>query len=174
MRTSDRIKVEQYSYLIRFVHFVIYLIPPILRTPFWKIIFAKYGKNVMIGEKSYFHYPWKIQIGDGADIGKGFEAYPSYQYKEAIISIGKNVLIAPNCTIFGAGHPTDNAVANAHVAESVILEDDTYIGGNVTIRYGVVIGRNSIVAAGSVVVKNVEPFTIVGGNPAKQIGIVNK
>lgn len=128
----------------------------------------------MIGEGCYFHYPWKISISSGADIGKGFQAYPSYQFKEAKILIGKNVLIAPNCTIFGAGHPTNNAVAAAHIAESVQIENDVYIGGNVTIRYGVTIGQNAIVAAGSVVVKNVAPFSIVGGNPAKEIGQVER
>lgn len=126
----------------------------------------------MIGEGCYFHYPWKIFIDEGADIGKGFQAYPSFQFKEAIIYIGENVLIAPNCTIFGAGHPTNNAVASAHVADSVRIENDAYIGGNVTIRYGVTVGNNAIVAAGSVVVKDVEPFSIVGGNPAKVIGRV--
>jgi len=49
------------------------------------------------------------------------------------------------------------------------IEDDVWIGMNVLVLKGVTIGRGAIVAAGSVVTKNVEPWTVVGGNPAKLI-----
>lgn len=77
-------------------------------------------------------------------------------------------MIAPNLSIFGAGHPIDNPLSS-HIAEPVVIENDVYIGGNVTIRYGVTIGEGAIVASGAVVVKDVAPFTVVGGNPAKCI-----
>ena len=55
----------------------------------------------------------------------------------------------------------------------IIIEDDVWIGSNVVILTNVIIGKGSIIAAGAVVTSNVESFTVVGGVPAKQIGIRN-
>jgi len=82
------------------------------------------------------------------------------------VTIGSDVLIGPNLCIYGAGHPVESPI-DKHIGESVSIGDGVYIGGNVLIRYGVTIGANSIVAMGSVVVSNVEPFSVYGGNPAK-------
>ena len=82
-------------------------------------------------------------------------------------------MAAPNLCIFGAGHPVSNPLTE-HVADDVIIRRDVYIGGNVTIRYGVTIGEGAIIASGSVVVKDVPSRTVVGGNPAKIIGSVDK
>lgn len=62
----------------------------------------------------------------------------------------------------GEKNPEDDA--------DVIIEDDVWVGCNVTILKGVTIGRGGIVAAGAVVTKSVPPYTIVGGVPAKKIG----
>lgn len=56
------------------------------------------------------------------------------------------------------------------LTESITIEDDVWVGFGAIILSGVTIGRGSIIAAGAVVTKNVAPFTIVGGNPAKTIG----
>ena len=166
MKRSDRFLDESYGYVERFVNFLISLSPPPIRRLFYKVAFAKFGRNVFIGEKCYFKYPWKISIGDNSSIGMGCQMYPSYQFKDAVIVIEEDVLTAPNMIIFGAGHSVNDS-RNSHVAESVFIRKNAYIGGNVTIRYGVEIGESAVVAAGSVVIKNVEPFTVVGGNPAR-------
>jgi acetyltransferase-like isoleucine patch superfamily enzyme len=103
----------------------------------------------------------------------GCQIYPSYQFKDAFITIEENVMTAPNLVIFGAGHPVQNP-QDSHVAASVTIRRNAYVGGNVTIRYGVEIGESAVVAAGSVVTKNVEPFTVVGGNPAKFLATIEK
>ena len=66
-----------------------------------------------------------------------------------------------------------NIPQDGHRAESVIIRKNVYIGGNVTIRYGVEIGESAVIAAGSIVTKDVAPFTVVGGNPAKFLRNVN-
>lgn len=169
MLKKDRLLVENYHYLESFAYLLIAICPPFIRRLIYKVIFKEFGKNIHIGEGCYFEYPWKIRIGDDSNIGKGCQIYPSYQFKDVYVTIGKNVMIAPNCTIFGAGHPIDSPI-DTHIAENVTIHDNVYIGGNVTIRYGVEIGSDSVIAAGSVIVKDVLPKSIVGGNPAKEIG----
>ena len=143
--------------------------PPFVRRGVWKLALGKLGKNVLIGQGCHFHYPWKVRIGDNSSLGAGATMYPSYQYRDCYITIENNVMIAPNLTVYGAGHPSDSPL-DTHVAGQVVIRENAYIGGNVTIRYGVTIGRGAVVAMGSVVVKDVPDFAIVGGNPARVIG----
>lgn len=91
------------------------------------------------------------------------------------VSLGKYVLIAPNVTITGDDHNYD--IAGTPVMFSgrpelrfTLIEDDVWVGQNVSIRAGVVVGRGSILAMGAVITKDVEPYSIVGGVPAKVIG----
>lgn len=65
----------------------------------------------------------------------------------------------------GRDHAAEHPVSNGHV----VIENDVWIGESVTIMSGVRIGSGSVVAANSLVHKDVEPYTIVGGNPAKMI-----
>ena len=86
-------------------------------------------------------------------------------------------MFGPNVTIRGGNHRID--VIGRYMIEikeneklpdndkDVIIEDDVWVGCNVTILKGVVIGKGSIVAAGSVVTKSCQPYSIIGGNPAK-------
>ena len=99
------------------------------------------------------------------------------------ITIGRNVIIGANCTIidtdfhdyyeiskreYSSEISKQNFVPNA----PVIIEDNVKIGMNVTILKGVKIGRNTIVAANSVVVRNVPSDVIIGGNPAKVLKVI--
>lgn len=89
------------------------------------------------------------------------------------VTIGNNVITAQHVGISGLNHgytDVDVPIRNqkCNIAE-VIIEDDCWIGTNVVITSGVTIGKHAVVAGGSVVTKNVPPFTIVAGNPAKII-----
>jgi acetyltransferase-like isoleucine patch superfamily enzyme len=89
-----------------------------------------------------------VQIGDRALIGYGTKI------------ISSNHVIPPNRgSIFHAGYDK----------RPVVIGKDVWIGANVIILPGRTIGEGAVIAAGSVVTKNVEPYTIVGGNPAKLI-----
>jgi acetyltransferase-like isoleucine patch superfamily enzyme len=168
VKAKDVFLVENFDYAVKILDIVIYALPPLLRRPIFKLLFKEFGKNVMIGEHSHFHYPWKVKLANNVSIGRGAQFYPSYQIKDAFIQIDENVMAAPNLCIFGAGHPIDNPL-DQHIGETVHIKRDVYIGGNVTIRYGVTVGEGAIIASGSVVVKDVAPGDIVGGNPAKVI-----
>lgn len=87
------------------------------------------------------------------------------------VSIGNNVIMAQHVVISGLNHGYEDI--NVPIKEQVcstaeiIIEDDSWIGANVVITAGVKIGKHSIVAAGSVVTKDVPAYSIVGGNPAR-------
>ena len=113
-----------------------------------------------------------ISIGANTRIhGSCIHAYKS-------ITIGENCLIAANTNIFDAhGHSLSFENISNRIftrdtqseAKPVVIEDNVWIGLNSIILPGVTIGEGSIVAAGSVVTKNVPPLCITGGNPAKVI-----
>ena len=87
------------------------------------------------------------------------------------IIIGYNVMVGPRVSFYTAGHPTDAEVRKTDLEFGlpIHIESNVWIGGNAVILPGITIGRNSIIAAGSVVTKDVPGNTIVGGNPARVI-----
>lgn len=89
------------------------------------------------------------------------------------IVVGKNVMIAPNVVIIAFSHGIENfgvpMAKQNDIEEKVIIEDDVWISANCTIGKGVIIGKGSIIAANSFVNKDIEPYSIVGGVPAKLI-----
>lgn len=104
----------------------------------------------------------------------GFIGYNSWICPKVIM--GNYVLIAPELAILGGDHnyktPGKPIIFNGRpaVLETTNIEDDVWIGYRVTVSAGVTIGRGAIVASGSVVTKDVEPYTIVGGVPAVEVG----
>lgn len=110
-----------------------------------------------------------IEIGANSRInGSCIHAYKS-------IKIGKNCLIAANCQIIdGNGHDlsfsnVENRINTSGDAEEIIIEDNVWIGANSMILPGVKIGYGSVIAAGSIVAKDIPGMCIAGGNPAKII-----
>lgn len=116
-----------------------------------------------------------LSVGDGTSIPKGSTFYCT----KAPLTIGKKVLFGPKPTIITGDHRTD--LLDKHIIDitddeklpendqPVVIEDGCWIGANVTILKGVTIGHDSVVAAGSVVTKSCEPYSIIGGVPAKLI-----
>lgn len=84
------------------------------------------------------------------------------------IDIGDDVMIGPNVNIITSGHPLEPARRRAFVtAKPIVIERNVWIAAGATIIGGVTIGENAVVAAGSVVTRDVPPNTLVGGNPAR-------
>ncbi len=90
------------------------------------------------------------------------------------VTLGKYTMLAPNVSILGGDHIFDNP--NSPIIFSgrpkmpvTNIGDDVWIGANVCLMAGLTIGNGAIIAAGAIVTKNIEPYGIYGGNPAKLI-----
>lgn len=137
----------------------------------------KIGSHFHSGRNVCFWAKNNITIGDNFYIGRNSQI-------ECDATIGNNVIFANCVALVGrydhhylqVGTPTrlasqirDNDYTWKGLQSKIIIEDDVWIGYGAIILSGVKIGKGSIVAAGSVITKNVEPYTIVGGNPANFI-----
>ncbi len=114
------------------------------------------------------------EIGEGLKIGNNSNIGPySYIGCSGYIEIGNNVMISPRVSIYAENHVfdrTDIPMKEQGVKKQfVTIEDDCWIAANSIILAGVTIGKGSVVSAGSVVTKDVPPYSLVGGVPARII-----
>ena len=87
------------------------------------------------------------------------------------VTIGNDIRLAQNITLSGLNHNYEDVSMPIHVqgvsTAPIIIEDETWIGANVVVVAGVTIGKHSIVAAGSIVTKDIPPYSVAVGNPAR-------
>ncbi|RUR35031.1 acetyltransferase [Clostridium perfringens] len=143
--------------------------------PLIRFSFEKCGINVVIGRN--FKAIGIENLNVGNDVSLGSENL--FMCTRAKIFIGDGVMTGPRVTMITGGHRYDIKGINMknngkdpkfpENAKDIILEGDNWIGSNATILKGVIIGSGAIVASGAVVTKNVKPYSIVGGVPAKLI-----
>ncbi|MFZ7119511.1 MAG: acyltransferase [Eubacteriaceae bacterium] len=157
-----------YSYVHSISNKIIDLLPYPLRHIIYKLRLKNLGTGVYIDYECDFRYHKKISIGDNTIINRGVKIFGSFYSKDVEIVIGKNCKLAPYVKIFSAGHD-HSYLGLPDNAASIIIEDYVWVGGGSIITQGVTLGEGSIVGAGSVVTKDVAPYTIVGGVPAKFI-----
>jgi len=148
------------------------------------IIYLKYRKKKFksIGENvdykqihSKYLFPQNITLNKNSKV-------LDYAYFDGVggIEIGECTIIAPKCTIITSNHNYDEEKVdmlpfnNTLITKKVTIQKYCWIGRNVMIMPGVTIGKACIIAAGSVVAKSVNPYSIAGGNPAKLIKNRNK
>ena len=123
-------------------------------------------------DKLIINQPFYCDYGKHISVGKRFFAnFNLTVLDEALVTIGDDCFMGPNVSIYTACHSTDPQERNSRQewALPVTIGDNVWIGGSVTILPGVTIGSNVTVGAGSVVTKDVEPNTVVAGNPARII-----
>lgn len=109
-----------------------------------------------------------VTIGDRSSLGVDSQVFGP-------VTIGSNVMMGPECCILTRNHQHDRCDIpmidqGYEDYRPVVIGDDVWIGRRVIILPGVTVGGGSIIAAGAVVSKDVKPYSIVGGVPAKQIG----
>jgi len=163
-----KLKFSLFSFADNLLFLVFQILPYFLRLPFYKILFSDFGKRNHIDFRCYFRYAHKISIGSDVSINRGSSFFAGYLVKEASISIGDHVAIGPECRFFAAGHDTED-LNLADTGAPIVVGSYVWIGGGTVILQGVTVGEGAIVAGGSLVTKSVEPYTIVGGNPARKI-----
>ena len=129
-------------------------------------IFGSHGEGVRVVQPFCCDYGKNIHVGDRFFANHGLQILDA-----ATVTFGNDVYLGPNCLFSTAGHPVDAGLRNAGLefALPITVGDDVWLGANALIMPGVTIGSGSVVAAGAIVTKDVPPYTIVGGNPAKII-----
>lgn len=160
-RRAKAIANETLNFFLRIVGFV----PShYVRRFFYKIFGMKIGKGSAIHMGAVFYDVKNIKVGKDSIVGEG----AVLDGRDKLI-IGDHVDIASEVMIYNAQHDVHSSTFSATNAP-VEIDDYVFIGPRAIILPGVKIGKGAVVAAGSVVTKNVEEFSIVGGIPAREIG----
>jgi acetyltransferase-like isoleucine patch superfamily enzyme len=135
-------------------------------------MFRAYGRNFKFDPFSTFSFE-NISVGNDVSIGPS----ACFLASRSSITIGNKVMFGPNVTVIGGDHNTSEIgkfmydVKNKRPEDDqpVVIEDDVWIGSGVIILKGVRICRGSIISAGAVVTKDVSPYSVMAGVPARLI-----
>ena len=124
---------------------------------------AKIGKGVRIDPSARVWQPWKLSVGNNAWIGPRAEIYSVDS-----IAIGANAVVSESAFLCTASHDITSRTFDLKT-RPLGVGDCAWICARAIVLPGADVGEGALVAAGSVVVKSVEPWTVVGGNPARFI-----
>jgi acetyltransferase-like isoleucine patch superfamily enzyme len=133
-----------------------------------------FGHNVKISTNVYIHsLNQPLSVGDESYINTGVHLDCTHP-----IRIGKRCLIGFKTTFITASHSIDTDFKSCRLnlgdrGSAITIEDDVWIGADTLVLPGVTIGRGSVIAAGSLVSKDIPPNVIAMGRPAKVIKVIN-
>ena len=153
----------------RFVLFQIGMIPSVhLRTWLYRGVGVKMGKNVTIHFRTEVRCPERLTLGDGTIIGDN-----AILDARRGLTMGRNVNLSSNVSIYTLQHdhrdPYFGLPSEDKLKLSVEIDDRAWLGANVIVLPGVHIGVGAVCCAGCVVTKDVEPFAVVAGIPARKV-----
>lgn len=117
-----------------------------------------------------------VEIGENTYIGPSITITPyNGTFNQNLLTIGSRVEMGPNVNIACSATLERSKLSSQYgTIEPITIEDDVWIGVGATILPGVMVGKCSIIASGAVVNKDVPPYTMVGGVPAKEIKRIDK
>lgn len=136
-----------------------------------RAIIGKHGQNLAIEQ------PFHCDYGSNIEVGENFFAnYNLTILDVGMVRIGKNVQIAPNVSIYTAGHPVhpDSRNSGYEYGIEVTIGDNVWIGGSTVINPGVTVGNNVVIGSGSVVTKDLPDNVIAAGNPCRVIRSISE
>ena len=136
-----------------------------IRTLFSQLIGKKVDESFLLIPPFYTAGGDEIRVGRNVFVNQNCTFYDL-----GGLDIADDVMIGPNVSIITAGHPVEPSQRRSvTIGKPIVIERNVWIAAAATIIGGVTVGENSVVAAGSVVTRNVPPNTLVGGNPARVI-----
>lgn len=136
-----------------------------IRTLFSELIGKQVDDSFLLIPPFYTSGGTEIRVGRNVFINQNCTLYDL-----GGLDIADDVMIGPNVSIITSGHPLDpSRRRSVTIGKPIAIERNVWIAAGATIIGGLTVGENSVVAAGSVVTKDVPPNTLVGGNPARAI-----
>ncbi|WP_366844513.1 acyltransferase [Flavobacterium sp.] len=182
--------IQKVFFIIRFRYRSVFL--SWMRKCFYALLGMKIGKSTNL-PKVYLNWPHQVSLGNNCVLESGinfkfdgiWKPGPAIVADDGVfignscefniskgIRIGKNTMLASGCKFIDHDHGTSiKEMMNTQqpIVAPIVIEEEVWMGVNCVVLKGVTIGKGAVVAAGSVVIKDVEPYTIVGGIPAKFI-----
>ena len=163
-KSVDRVLAVFLDFELMILRWVGHIPSHTIRLFFYQLAGVKIGKNSKIHMWCDFFKPSGIKIGEDTIIGDHV-----FLDGRASLKIGSHVDIASQVLIYNSEHDIESEDFRA-VEEPVAIEDYVFVGPRAIILPGVTVGKGAVVGAGAVVTRDVAPFKIVGGVPAKEIG----
>lgn len=160
----NRVKSVLLELLVFKLYLAGYIPSHVVRRFIYRLGGMKIGSGSSLHMRIRFYDPRHISIGADSIVGEG----TVLDGREKLM-IGNHVDIASEVMIYNSKHDIENEYF-LPVSSPVVIEDYVFIGPRSIILPGVTIGRGAVVAAAAVVTKDVPPYAIVGGVPAKIIG----
>lgn len=158
MRAENKLRVAQYNQLTRnqeqeLTHQI-------------KEILGGTGEHILVEPPIHFDYGRNTYVGENF-----FANYNLTVLDVCKVTIGDNVMIAPNVSLYGAGHPIHPDARNSgyEYGAPITIGNNVWIGGSTCVLPGVTIGNNVVIGAGSVVAKDIPDNVIAVGNPCRVI-----
>jgi acetyltransferase-like isoleucine patch superfamily enzyme len=122
---------------------------------------ARIGRGCNIGEQCYIEQG--VTLGNNVTVKNGVNVWTG-------VTVEDNVFLGPNCVLTNDPNPRAYIKKSADSLVETLIRSNATIGANATIVCGVTIGRYAFIGAGAVVIRSVPDFSLVVGNPARQIG----
>ena len=134
----------------------------------WKLMLlrifgAKVHPKAVVYSSAKIYMPWNLEMHEYACLAPEVDCYNVVK-----ISIGAHATISQKTYLCAASHDITKS-SNPLITASIIIMDQAWVGADAFIGMGVTVGQGAVVGAKSAVFKDVEPWTIIGGNPAKFI-----
>lgn len=136
-----------------------------------KELFAHVGEEVVLLPPFQCDCGYLISLGSGS-----FVNYGAYFMDGAAITIGKNVFIGPNCGLYTAQHPLRWQERNTGLERAlpITIEDNCWLGADVKVMPGVTIGAGSVIAAGSLVTRDIPAGVLAMGSPCRPVRAITE
>ena len=167
MESFNRLSLELKEWLMTFVMALPGRAGSFIRTTV--IPFKTVGRKVRLMGGGFIEYPSQLTIGENTQINRN-----CFINAGGGVDIGKNVLIGPHVIIYSQNHNYgDSKICisdQGYTKAKVVIEDDVWLCARSTILPGLRVRKGTVVAAGAVVTKDTEPYSVVAGIPAIKIG----
>ena len=122
---------------------------------------AEVGREVHIYSSATIYFPWNLRIGDWSSVGEG-----ALIYNLGPVTIGRNVTISQRAHLCAGTHDYSRPELPL-LKPPIEVRDQAWVCADAFVGPGVVVGEGAVAGARAVVTKNVEPWTVVAGNPAR-------